>query len=179
MANHPDKRIVIIAGPNGAGKTTFARRFLATEGKDLDFLNADEIAAELCPEAPESVAIRAGRIMLDEIARRLDAGKSFAIETTLSGRAYARTIPKWRSKGYLVTLFFLSLPNPEGSIHRVAARVAQGGHHIPEDVIRRRFDHRNEKLLHSLSGFGGRLVSLRQFANAPATDRIGRAPMTQ
>lgn len=141
MADTPNKPIFIIAGPNGAGKTTFARRFLTNEfAGSIAFFNADEIAAELCPEAPETVAIRAGRMMLDEINSRVDAGTSFALETTLSGKAYARAIPKWRAAGYEVTLFFLSLPNPEGSIRRVAARVAHGGHHIPDEVIRRRFD---------------------------------------
>ena len=135
-----DKRIVIIAGPNGAGKTTFARQYLSIEGNGLAFLNADEIAAELCPEAPEKVAIRAGRMMLEQIKEHINAGKSFALETTLSGRGYARAIPKWREEGFHVRLIFLRVPDPELSILRVASRVRQGGHHIPEEAIRRRFD---------------------------------------
>ena len=135
-----NKRIIIIAGPNGAGKTTFSTEYLADELEGLDFINADLIAADLCPEAPESVAVRAARIMLDEVAAHVEERKSFALETTLSGRAYASSIRKWQAAGYEVTLYFLKLPNPEGSIRRVASRVEHGGHHIPEDVIRRRFD---------------------------------------
>ena len=133
-------KIVIIAGPNGAGKTTFAREFLPNEAHCPDFVNADLIAAGLSPFQPELVAIRAGRIMLEEIASRFARGESFAFETTLSGHGYARMIPHWRAAGWHVKLLFLSLPNPEMAIMRVETRVAQGGHSVPEDVIRRRFD---------------------------------------
>lgn len=135
----PEKRLVIIAGPNGAGKTTFARNFLSSELAGLDFLNADEIAASVCPEAPESVAIKAGRIMLGNIERKVKTGESFAMETTLSGRAYARSIPRWRGFGYTVFLVFLWLPDAETAMKRVANRVREGGHSIPIDAIRRRY----------------------------------------
>jgi predicted ABC-type ATPase len=134
-----DKLIVIIAGPNGAGKTTFAREFLAREAQGLDFLNADEIAAELCPEEPESVAVKAGRIMVEQVAERIANGESFAVETTLSGRAYAKAIPEWQSLGYTVFLVFLRLPSAEKAVERVANRIRQGGHSIPVEAIRRRF----------------------------------------
>ena len=87
-----------------------------------------------------SVAVRAGRIMLKQITDRVEKGRNFAIETTLSGRSYARAIPKWRAAGYEITIYFLSLPHRQLSVVRVATRVSHGGHHIPEDVIRRRFD---------------------------------------
>lgn len=135
------KRIVIIAGPNGAGKTTFAREFLPNEGDCLNFVNADLIAAGLSPFAPELAAFKAGRLMLEEIANHVKRGDSFAFETTLSGLTYARMITVWRSLGYVVNLIFLSLPNVEIALERVATRVIQGGHHVPEDVIRRRFAH--------------------------------------
>jgi predicted ABC-type ATPase len=134
------RRIVIIAGPNGAGKTTFAREFLPREAECPDFINADLIAAGLSPFDPQRVALRAGRLMLLEIARRVGAGESFAFETTLSGRSYARLIPQWQSVGYHVKLIFLSLPTVDLAIARVAARVAQGGHYVANTVIRRRFD---------------------------------------
>lgn len=133
------KTIIIIAGPNGAGKTTFAREFLPNEATCPIFINADLIAAGLSPFNPELAAIAAGRLMLEQIAEHARRGQSFAFETTLSGRSYVRLIRQWRSDGYMVVLFFLSLANPEEAIARVAERVAQGGHHIPEDVIRRRF----------------------------------------
>jgi predicted ABC-type ATPase len=104
------KKIVIIAGPNGAGKTTFAREFLPREADCPDFINVDLIAAGLSPFDPNRAALRAGRLMLQEIHRRAGAGESFAFETTLSGRNYARLIPRWRKAGYHVKLIFLSLP---------------------------------------------------------------------
>ena len=100
----------------------------------------DLIAAGLSPFDPQRVALRAGRLMLQEIHRRVRGGKSFAFETTLSGRNYVRLIPRWRSAGYHVKLIFLSLPSADLAVARVAARVAQGGHDVPEQVIRRRFD---------------------------------------
>jgi len=133
------KRIVIIAGPNGAGKTTFAREFLPYEANCPNFVNADLIAAGLSPFAPELAAFKAGRIMLETIAEHVVRGESFAFETTLSGLTYTQMIPAWRASGYVVKLIFLSLPDVEIAVERVAARVTQGGHNIPEDVIRRRF----------------------------------------
>ena len=137
--NRTAKKIVIIAGPNGAGKTTFAREFLPNEAHCPVFINADLIAAGLSPFAPEAVAIKAGRLMLQTIEEHRTKGDSFALETTLSGLRYARAIPLWRSAGYLVKLIFLELPDEDTAIARVATRVAQGGHNIPVDTIRRRF----------------------------------------
>jgi predicted ABC-type ATPase len=133
------KRIIIIAGPNGAGKTTFAREYLLKEAECPDFINVDLIAAGLSPFDPNRAAIRAGRIMLNEIERRVRKGDSFAFETTLSGQLYARLIPLWRRSGYRVRLIFLSLPDPDVAIARVATRVAQGGHNVGTAIIRRRF----------------------------------------
>jgi len=132
--------IVVIAGPNGAGKTTFAQEFLPRELGWTDFVNADLIARGLSPFAPEKAALQAGRIMLDEIARRVAARQNFAFETTLSGLNYARHVPRWRKSGYHVTLIFLSLPSADLAVARVRMRVAHGGHSVPDSVIRRRFD---------------------------------------
>ncbi|MBN1505689.1 MAG: zeta toxin family protein, partial [Sedimentisphaerales bacterium] len=96
--------------------------------------------ALLSPFDPDRAGLRAGRLMLQEIKRRAQAGESFAFETTLAGRNYARLIPRWRAAGYHVELIFLSLPSADVAVVRVAARVAQGGHNIPEEIIRRRFD---------------------------------------
>ena len=103
------------------------------------FINADLIAAGLSPFAPERAAIRAGRLMLQLIGERTARSDSFAFETTLAARNYARSIPRWRAQGYRVKLIFLELPSPELAIARVAERVSQGGHSVPEDVVRRRF----------------------------------------
>jgi predicted ABC-type ATPase len=139
-AGGKQKKIVIIAGPNGGGKTTFAQEFLTQEADCPDFLNADLIAQGLSPFAPEKAALHAGKLMLNQIAANVRAGKSFAFETTLSGMNYARHIPLWRRSGYYVKLVFLSLPSAELAIARVKMRVAQGGHPVPESVIRRRLE---------------------------------------
>ncbi len=103
------KKIIIIAGPNGAGKTTFAREYLPNEANCPIFINADLIAAGLAPFAPETASIKAARLMLNEIKTNVKAGNSFAFETTLSGKTYAKDILEWKKLGYHITLFFLSI----------------------------------------------------------------------
>ena len=134
-----DRKIIIIAGPNGAGKTTFALEHLPHEAKCPSFVNADLIGAGLSPFQPEVALFRAARLMLEEIKNHVQQRRSFAFETTLSGLGYARMIPRWRSDSYTVKLIFLSLATPEEAIKRVELRVRQGGHHVPPDVIHRRF----------------------------------------
>ena len=134
-----EPKVLIIAGPNGAGKTTFAREFLPNVAGCPMFVNADLIAAGLAPFAPETAALRAGRLMLRELARHFSARESFAFETTLSGRGYVSHIRAWQQAGYRVKLIFLRLDNPEEALARVAQRVLQGGHNVPPAIIRRRF----------------------------------------
>lgn len=140
MSGEVQSRAIIIAGPNGAGKSTFAREFLPHEASCPRFVNADLIAAGLSPFDPELAALRAGRLMLDEIKHHALTGNSFAIETTLSGKSYARFISQWQAIGYWVHLVFLKLPHADLAVQRVAIRVSQGGHDVPESVIRRRFE---------------------------------------
>lgn len=139
MNSASQKQILIVAGPNGAGKTTFARTFLAPLKDQVRFINADYIAAGLSPFDPEMMAVRAGKVMLEEVESCFQRGDNFAIETTLSGRGYLKHIKRWREAGYQVTLMFLSINDVNISIERVARRVAQGGHNIPVPVIQRRF----------------------------------------
>ena len=139
MNEDTDKKVVIIAGPNGAGKTTFAVEFLPDEADCPIFVNADLIAAGLSPFRADWVAVRAARLMLEQIHRHVRHGNSFAFETTLSGRGYTRWIARWQDEGYRVKLFFLKLDTPEIAVQRVAQRVVEGGHDVPEPVIRRRF----------------------------------------
>lgn len=134
------KTCYIFAGPNGAGKTTFAQAFLPEEGACPNFINADLIAAGLSPFDPTKVQIAAGRLLLERIDASVHSGESFAFETTLSGLAYRRRIGQWRERGYKVVLFYFQLPAVEMAIERVRNRVLEGGHDIPELVIRRRFD---------------------------------------
>ena len=135
-----ERRILVIAGPNGAGKTTFAAEFLPNEADCPIFVNADLIAAGLSPFRASQVAVQAARLMLREMEEHSRRGRSFAFETTLSGRCHARRISRWQERGYKVKLFFLRLPTPEAAVARVAQRVTEGGHGVPEPVIRRRFD---------------------------------------
>lgn len=141
-------RVLMIAGPNGAGKTTFARAFLPNEANCPRFINADLIAAGLSPFAPEKVALRAGRLMLEEIDRAFAAREDFAIETTLSGLGYLKQIAAWWAAGYRVSLYFLRLASADDAVLRVRNRIRQGGHSIPDDVIRRRFDAGLPNLFH-------------------------------
>lgn len=139
MSTASHKQILILAGPNGAGKTTFAREFLVTDADCPTFLNADLIADELSPHEPARAAMQAGRLMIKRIRETASRGESFAFETTLADRTFARSIPKWRAAGYRVSLWFLSLSSPELAIARVQERVRQGGHFVPDAVVRRRF----------------------------------------
>ena len=136
----PDKRIIIIAGPNGAGKTTFASEYLPNEANTPTFINADLIAAGLNPFQSELSAVRAGRLMLEMIDDYVRRGESFVFEVTLSGRGFARMITQWQQQGYWVKLYFLRLPSADMAVARVRNRVRRGGHDVPEEAIRRRFD---------------------------------------
>lgn len=131
-------KLYIIAGCNGAGKTTASYTVLPEMLGCKEFVNADEIAKGLSPFNPESVAIEAGRLMLQRMDDLLSEGSDFAFETTLSTRSYVKFIERAQAKGYFVTLLYFWLPTPEQAI-RVATRVREGGHNIPSDVIRRRY----------------------------------------
>jgi predicted ABC-type ATPase len=133
-------RLYIIAGPNGAGKTTFAREFLPQYAGCKEFVNADLIAQGLSPFSPEAAAFRAGRLMLEQIRLLGQRRCDFAFETTLSGKTYLPLLRELQGNGYSVHLFYLWLPSVELALARVAERVRQGGHDVPEDVVRRRFD---------------------------------------
>jgi predicted ABC-type ATPase len=132
--------VYVVAGPNGAGKTTFTRAFLPDFVQCREFVNADLIAAGLSPFAPENQAIRAGRLLLTRIKELSEARQDFGFETTLAGRGYIKLLGDLKQTGYRVVLFFLWLPTADLAAARVANRVSQGGHNIPEATIRRRFE---------------------------------------
>lgn len=131
--------LVVIGGPNGAGKTTTAPRLLQGALAVSQFVNADPIAQGLSSFQPESMAIAAGRVMLERVKALAQAREDFAFETTLASRTFAPWLKTLRASGYRVHLAFLSLPTPDLAVARVAERVRQGGHAVPERVIRRRF----------------------------------------
>ena len=107
--------------------------------KCREFLNADLIAAGLSPFAPESQAVRASELLLKRIDELVATQSTFSFETTLAARSYHGSIIQWRRLGYRVILYFIWLPTPELAIQRVAKRVREGGHNIPETVVRRRY----------------------------------------
>jgi len=131
--------LYIISGCNGAGKTTASYTVLPELLNCNEFVNADIIAAGLSPFNPESVALEAGRIMLQRINALLETGTDFAFETTLATRSYVSFIKKAKEKGYTVKLLYFWLSSPQFAINRVATRVSEGGHHIPDDVVIRRY----------------------------------------
>lgn len=133
-------RCIIIAGPNGAGKTTFARQFLTEAQGIRHFVNADLIASGLSPLHPELAARAAGRLLLSELDRLIRTQGSFALESTLSGRTYVDLLQRMKRAGYRVEMVFLRLESTELAIKRVAHRVKQGGHHVPEVDVRRRYE---------------------------------------
>ena len=134
------KTLYIIAGCNGAGKTTASYTILPEIWHCQEFVNADEIAHGLSPLNPSSMAVQAGRIMLQRIEDLMKQGVSFSIETTLATRSYVQLVKRAQAEGYTVNLLFFWLKNPEMAVQRVAQRVSKGGHDIPTDVIYRRYD---------------------------------------
>lgn len=132
-------RALIIGGPNGSGKTTFAHEFLVSEGDCVQFVNADMIAADISPLAPETANIETSRIVIHQLEGLTSHGDDFAFETTLAGHWLTQRIRDWQSKGYRVEIYFLRLTNADLAVERVRQRVREGGHSVPELVIRRRF----------------------------------------
>lgn len=134
-----DKNLYIIGGCNGAGKTTASYTILPEILDCKEFVNADEIARGLSPFNPNSMAIEAGKLMLKRIKELLGRDESFAIETTLATRSYVNLVHQAHAKGYCVTLVFFWLRSPELALQRIAERVKNGGHDIPNTTARRRY----------------------------------------
>ncbi len=133
------KDVFVIGGPNGAGKTTAAGVLIPGHLGIREFVNADEIARGISPFNPEGSAIAAGKLMLQRIGELMRRGESFAIETTCAGRSHVRLLSECRDHGYRLTLIFLWLPSAEHALARVARRVREGGHRIPDDIVVRRY----------------------------------------
>ena len=140
-------RLYIIAGPNGAGKTTFAKEFLPHYAKCSNFVNADLIATGLSPFSPATASIKAGRLLLGQIKEFIDARADFAFETTFAGRAYIALIEEVRRKGYAVTVFFLWIPDVKLARERIKQRVKDGGHDVPFEDVKRRFERSRQNFL--------------------------------
>lgn len=132
--------IVVIGGPNGAGKTTISRPVIAETLGLAEFVNADIIAQGLSGFDPERAAMQAGRTMLLRLRQLAAARQSFAFETTMASRTFAPWLTELKSQGYMAHTIFVWLRSPELAIRRVKARIRLGGHSVPDDVIRRRYE---------------------------------------
>ena len=134
-------RLIVIGGANGSGKTTLAREYISVEG--LPYLGADQIAYELKPDDVESVALEAGRLFIQKIAEAIELNESFIVESTLSGISLRKWLSRARVAGFLISTSFVYLDSAELCIVRVSSRVSRGGHNVPADDIRRRYDRSN------------------------------------
>ena len=132
--------LVVLAGPNGSGKTTTAPKLLKGKLGVSEFVNADLIASGLSVFDPELAGLAAGRVMLARLTELAARRINFAFETTLASRSFAPWIVQLMAEGYRFHLVFLWLPNPDLAVARVADRVRMGGHGVPEETIRRRYD---------------------------------------
>ncbi|MHC5857855.1 zeta toxin family protein [Nostoc sp.] len=139
--------LYIIGGANGSGKTTVSMSLLPNFLDCFEYVNADAIAAGLSPLNPDSMAIEAGRLMIMRLRTLSNSGSDFAFETTLAARSFAPFIIGCRAKGYTINLIYFWLQSVDLAVERVAARVASGGHSIPEDVIRRRYQQGQKNLI--------------------------------
>lgn len=131
-------RAIIVAGPNGAGKSTTSRFLLG--GEMNIYINPDLIATGMSPVDPESVSFATGRMVLTRIRELVALKENFAFETTLSGKTYLNLINTMKATGYRVSLIFLWVESADLAVRRVQERVKAGGHNIPEETIRRRYD---------------------------------------
>jgi predicted ABC-type ATPase len=127
----------VVGGPNGAGKTTLSVRY-ASEFNAV-YVGADKIAFEISPEDPAKANVAAGRKFIEQINNHILAGDSLVVETTLSGSGYRRLIEKAQRAGYRISISFVFVDRADTCVARVKQRVRKGGHHVPEQDVRRRF----------------------------------------
>ena len=135
-AQQIEKRAIIVAGPNGAGKTTFVREYL--EGYDIPYISADAIAERMTEGDIREVALAAGKKFFSDLYGAIESGKSFIVETTLSGLGFRRALSRMKHERYAVSIIYVYLDSPGFCVTRIEERTRGGGHHVPrEDVIRR------------------------------------------
>jgi predicted ABC-type ATPase len=158
----------LVAGPNGAGKTTYARS-ISSEVDEI--VRPDLLAIELSPEDPDRVALRAGRLAIARIKSLLEQKRSFAVETTLSGKFHFDAAKRAKSAGWNVGIVYIGLTSPTVAIARVRLRKLGGGHNVPPADVRRRY-HRSLVNLASVFGIADRLVVLDNSSSRTPMKRL-------
>lgn len=131
------KTIEIFAGPNGSGKTTFAKSLLEKRKNVLSF-NSDVIASGLTKGVQDPIQFEAGRFMLQNVEKAVANGKSFAFETTFSGKLWGNHLEKAMEDGYRI-IYFLFVDSIDLSLKRIKKRVKAGGHDVESKIVRRRY----------------------------------------
>jgi predicted ABC-type ATPase len=127
------KQLWVLAGGNGAGKTTFYRTRLAALG--LPFINADILAKQLYPQAPEAHSYDAAKVAAELRGQLLQEGRSFCVETVFSHPSKIDLVAQAKTLGYEVVLIFIHLDLISLNQARVAQRVAEGGHNVPAEKV--------------------------------------------
>lgn len=176
MARIP--RIHVLAGVNGAGKSSIGGEEIRARG--AQYYNPDEVARQAMKSFPHmnqsqanGVAWQNGRLMLERAIREK---KDFAFETTLGANTMTELLIQAAEVGFEIHIWYAGLASPEQHIARVRARVKRGGHDIPEQDIRRRFEHSRLNLIRLMP----HLTSLRVFDNSLDADpEVGNQPVPQ
>ena len=132
------RRLDLVVGPNGAGKSTFVEQRLAPLLPGSVFVNADVVAAQRWPDSAAEHSYEAARIAGTIRDALVEHGESFIAETVFSHPSKLDLIDRARAAGYVVVLHVVLVP-VDLSVARVAERVVEGGHRVPEDKIRGRF----------------------------------------
>ena len=147
--NASPPKLIIFAGANGSGKTTAAKYLLTLPHFSVrEFVNADEIARGLSPFNPDGQALKSGRLMLQRINELIDSGDNFAFETTLASRSFLKIIESAKKRGYLCRLYFFYTDTADININRIKRRVMEGGHHVPDKDVKRRYNRGLQNLVH-------------------------------
>jgi predicted ABC-type ATPase len=131
-------RLDLVVGPNGAGKSTFVELTLAPLLPKSVIVNADEIAKHRWPTDPAAHAYEAARVAADTRTKLIDLRRSFIAETVFSHPSKLELIDTAHAAGYTIVLHVLLVPE-ELAVRRVQHRVNAGGHDVPEDKIRQRY----------------------------------------
>jgi predicted ABC-type ATPase len=131
-------RLDLVVGPNGAGKSTFVELTLAPLLPGSAFVNADEIAKQRWPEDAAAHSYQAARVAAETRATLIERSASFIAETVFSHPSKLELVDAARAAHYTVVLHVLLIPE-ELAVERVQRRVSAGGHHVPENKIRERY----------------------------------------